>query len=73
MVVVVGGGWGSAMTSESTGNRTCTCTFPARCGCADIDLKKLPRRRTDGAYVVDTTEHTVKLYTEDGGVRLVKR
>ncbi|GIL70154.1 hypothetical protein Vretimale_3401 [Volvox reticuliferus] len=39
----------------------------------DADLKKMPRRRTDGAYVIDTDEHTVKLYTADGGVKFIKR
>lgn len=39
----------------------------------DVDLRKLPRRRTDGAYVVDTDEHTIQLYTTDGGVKLIKR
>uniref|UniRef100_A0A7S0RN43 STEEP1 domain-containing protein n=1 Tax=Chlamydomonas leiostraca TaxID=1034604 RepID=A0A7S0RN43_9CHLO len=39
----------------------------------DSDIEKLPRRRTDGARIIDTEEHTVKLYTTDGGVKLIKR
>ncbi|PNW74719.1 hypothetical protein CHLRE_12g485750v5 [Chlamydomonas reinhardtii] len=39
----------------------------------DADLKKMPRRRTDGAYIVDTNEHTIKLYTTDGGLKYIKR
>ncbi|GFR46446.1 hypothetical protein Agub_g8020 [Astrephomene gubernaculifera] len=39
----------------------------------DVDLRKLPRRRTDGAYVIDTNEHTIKLYTSDGGVKYIRR
>ena len=45
---------------------------PLTCA-ADVDMKKLPRRRTDGSYVVDTKLHTVKLYTSDGGIKLIKR
>lgn len=40
---------------------------------ADADINKLPRRRTDGARIVDTDVHTIKLYTSDGGVKLIKR
>ncbi|KAG2494497.1 hypothetical protein HYH03_007266 [Edaphochlamys debaryana] len=39
----------------------------------DCDLKKLPRRRTDGAFVLDTNEVTVKLYCTDAGVKYIKR
>jgi hypothetical protein len=40
---------------------------------ADCDINKLPRRRTDGARIVDEEEHTIKLYTSDGGMKLIKR
>ncbi len=64
------------------GDSTCHTSRPTRllllappppCAPADADLKKLPRRRTDGAYVVDTNEHTIKLYATDGGVKYIKR
>lgn len=29
----------------------------------DINIEVLPRRDTDNAYILDTEEHTVKLYT----------
>lgn len=48
--------------------RACTPGFSADC-----DINKLPRRRTDGARIVDEEEHTIKLYTSDGGVKLIKR
>ena len=40
---------------------------------ADADISQLPQRRTDGARVVDLTKHQVKLYTTDGGMKLIKR
>ena len=39
----------------------------------DCDLGKAPRRRTDGAIVLDSEFYTAKLYTADGGVKLIKR
>lgn len=39
----------------------------------DCDLSKAPRRRTDGAIVLDTDFYVTKLYTTDGGVKLIKR
>mmetsp|Transcript_23431 Transcript_23431/g.51441 ORF Transcript_23431/g.51441 Transcript_23431/m.51441 type:complete len:241 (-) Transcript_23431:392-1114(-) len=39
----------------------------------DGDLGKMPKRRTDGSRIVDTQNHHVKLYTSDGGVKLIKR
>ena len=39
----------------------------------DCNLAKAPRRRTDQAAVIDTKKHSVKLYTTDGGMKLVKR
>ncbi|KAL6756952.1 hypothetical protein V8C86DRAFT_2612421 [Haematococcus lacustris] len=39
----------------------------------DCDINKLPKRRTDGSRIVDQTEHTMKLYTTDGGTKLLKR
>jgi len=40
---------------------------------SDTDINKLPRRRTDGARIVDTGEHSIKLYTTPGGSKLIKR
>ncbi len=39
----------------------------------DCNLAKAPRRRTDRAHVIDLDKHTVKLYTADGGVVLLRR
>ncbi|GMH32640.1 hypothetical protein BSKO_00474 [Bryopsis sp. KO-2023] len=39
----------------------------------DCDINKLPRRRTDDAIIVDTRQQTVKFYTTDGGIKLIKR
>lgn len=39
----------------------------------DCNLAKCPRRRTDRAHVIDLEKHTVKLYTADGGVVLLRR
>lgn len=39
----------------------------------DCNLSKAPRRSTDHALVLDTQEYTVKLYTQDGGVKLLRR
>ena len=42
---------------------------------ADLDDERspLPRRRTDGALVLDEAKHTVRLYLVDGGVKVVSR
>lgn len=39
----------------------------------DCNLSKAPRRRTDGAIVVDTDFYVVQLYTVDGATKLIKR
>lgn len=39
----------------------------------DCDLSKAPRRRTDGAIVLDTDFYVIKLYTTDGDCKLLKR
>lgn len=39
----------------------------------DCNLATVPRRRTDHALVLDTQEHLVKLYTTDGGAKLLRR
>jgi hypothetical protein len=39
----------------------------------DCNLAKAPRRRTDGASVIDTQLYKVKMYTTDGGVKCIKR
>lgn len=39
----------------------------------DCDLSKAPRRRTDGAIVLDTEFYAVRLYAKEGGVKLLKR
>ena len=39
----------------------------------DCVLTTTPRRRTDRAHVIDLEKHTVKLYTTDGGVVLLRR
>ena len=46
------------------------CNF---CHATDVDITRLPQRRTDGARIVDLDKHYVKLYTADGGVKLIKR
>ncbi|KAF5838221.1 hypothetical protein DUNSADRAFT_3201 [Dunaliella salina] len=38
----------------------------------DTDINKLPRRRTDGARIVDTGAHSIKLYTTPGGSKLIR-
>jgi len=40
---------------------------------SDVDIDTLPRRRTDDSRILDTTKHTVRLYTTDGGVKLLRR
>lgn len=40
---------------------------------ADVDIDTLPRRRTDNARILDRSKYTVKLYTTDGGVKLLRR
>lgn len=39
----------------------------------DADITKLPRRRTDSARIADLDKHNVKLYTQPGGMKLIKR
>ncbi|MEW5308567.1 MAG: hypothetical protein WDW38_000515 [Sanguina aurantia] len=39
----------------------------------DVDIDKLPRRRTDAARIVDTEQHTLKLYSTNGGTKLIRR
>jgi uncharacterized membrane protein YgcG len=46
---------------------------PAPLPAADVDIDTLPRRRTDNARVLDQSKHLVKLYTADGGVKLLRR
>lgn len=37
------------------------------------ELARAPKRKTDGASVIDTEVHTAKLYTTDGGVKVIRR
>lgn len=39
----------------------------------NCDLSRAPKRRTDGSTVLDTAAYTYKLYTVDGGVKVLKR
>lgn len=39
----------------------------------DCNLAAAPRRRTDHAIVLDTQAHLAKLYTTDGGTKLLRR
>ncbi|BDA44464.1 probable UPF0428 protein CXorf56 homolog at N-terminal half [Coccomyxa sp. Obi] len=39
----------------------------------NCDLSRAPKRRTDGSTVLDTAVYTYKLYTVDGGVKVLKR
>ncbi len=39
----------------------------------DCNLAAAPRRRTDHAIVLDTQAHLAKLYTSDGGTKLLRR
>lgn len=39
----------------------------------DCNLSAAPRRRADHSLVVDTAKFTAKLYTSDGGVKLLRR
>lgn len=39
----------------------------------DVDIEALPRRRTDHARILDRTKYTIKLYTTDGGAKLLRR
>lgn len=39
----------------------------------DVDIDNLPRRRTDNARILDRNKYTVKLYTSDGGTKLLRR
>jgi hypothetical protein len=38
-----------------------------------VDIEALPRRRTDHARILDRTKYTIKLYTTDGGAKLLRR
>ncbi|KAI8467127.1 MAG: hypothetical protein J3K34DRAFT_387095 [Monoraphidium minutum] len=50
------------------------CKFSGRHAfTSDVDIDTLPRRRTDNARVLDPAKHTVRLYTTDGGVKLLRR
>ena len=50
------------------------CRFSGRHAfTADVDIDALPRRRTDNARILDTSKHLVRLYTTDGGVKLLRR
>lgn len=40
---------------------------------ADVDIDNLPRRHTDNARILDRNKYTVKLYTSDGGTKLLRR
>ena len=39
----------------------------------DCNLANAPRRHTDHALVLDTEKYLAKLYTTDGGVKLLRR
>lgn len=39
----------------------------------DVDIDNLPRRRTDNARILDRNKYTIKLYTSDGGTKLLRR
>eukprot|EP00884_Botryococcus_braunii_P012205 jgi/Botrbrau1/20986/Bobra.0144s0005.1 len=39
----------------------------------NCDLTKAPKRRTDESSVIDTRRFVVRLYTRDGGVKLIRR
>lgn len=52
----------------------CSCRFSGRHALTtNCDLRRAPRRRTDGASVIDTQVFTAKLYTSDGGAKLIRR
>ena len=58
------------------GTATAQQASPSACRHAlstDCDLSKAPRRRTDGAIVLDTDFYVAKLYTQDGEAKLIKR
>lgn len=38
-----------------------------------MDIENLPRRRTDNARILDRNKYTIKLYTSDGGTKLLRR
>lgn len=39
----------------------------------DVDIESLPRRAADNARILDRTKYAVKLYTSDGGTKLLRR
>lgn len=39
----------------------------------DVDIENLPRRRADNSRILDRTKHTIRLYTTDGGTKLLRR
>ncbi|KAK9825691.1 hypothetical protein WJX81_004753 [Elliptochloris bilobata] len=50
------------------------CKFSGRHALTtNCDLRRAPRRRTDGSSVIDTQVYTAKLYTSDGGAKLIRR
>ncbi|KAK9808911.1 hypothetical protein WJX72_006244 [[Myrmecia] bisecta] len=50
------------------------CKFSGRHALTtECNLSKAPTRRTDGSAVIDTKKYKTKLYTSDGGVKLLKR
>ncbi|GBF95525.1 hypothetical protein Rsub_08506 [Raphidocelis subcapitata] len=50
------------------------CKFSGRHAfTTDVDIDTLPRRRTDGARVLDKGKHMLRLYTTDGGTKLLRR
>ncbi|KIY95070.1 hypothetical protein MNEG_12893 [Monoraphidium neglectum] len=50
------------------------CKFSGRHAfTSDVDIDTLPRRRADNSRILDQSKHTVRLYTSDGGVKLLRR
>lgn len=69
-------GWESACLVKQNwqaNEQLCPTLFQSCTSHSDTDINKLPRRRTDGARIVDTQEHSVMLYTTPGGSKLIKR
>jgi hypothetical protein len=46
---------------------------PATTPAAEVDIESLPRRRSDNARILDRAKYAVKLYTSDGGTKLLRR